>query len=164
MRPTKAQLIELLGRVLDGVATVPPGYLSEAALAGALAVDRRWLRAVRTAGIASPQRLGRGFVYTAAESRSCAVVARLAGLGLEIGEIAAFLEGPCAPEICPGRRPACSAHDCCQGWLRRVVDRLEAEIDGLRGFQGLLAGRDSAAGLAVPQRGPSEAVILPFRG
>lgn len=138
MRPSKTDLIDLLGRVLSGVVALPPGFLSEAALAERLDLDPRRMRALRRAGVVTPRRLGRGFVYTEAEARVCAVVAALGRLGVAVEEIADFLDGPCPEAACPATPPACRVQDCCRVLLDRVAERVEAEIDALRGFQAAL--------------------------
>lgn len=139
--PTRAERIDLLARVLPEVVRPPQGYQSEAGLAAMLGIDPRRLRAFRTAGIAGPRRLGRGFVYGAEEAAACAVAARLAVLGLTTGEIAAFFEGPCVREVCPHGLGACTAADCCAFVLDRLARRVEDEIAELRRFGRLLAVR-----------------------
>ena len=138
MRPSKTDLIDLLDRVLAGVAPLPPGFLSEAALAERLDLDPRWMRALRRAGVVTPRRLGRGFVYTEAEARFCAVVAVLGRLGVEVDEIARFFDGPCPEEICPRPQSPCRPYDCCRALFDRLAVRVEAEIGALRDFQAAL--------------------------
>jgi DNA-binding transcriptional MerR regulator len=138
MRPSKTDLIDLLGRALAGVVPMPPGFLSEVALAERLDLDPRRMRALRRAGVVAPRRLGRGFVYTESEAKLCAVVAALGRLGVEIDEIARFLDGPCPEATCPRTHPACRPHDCCRGLLDRLATRVETEIGALRGFQASL--------------------------
>lgn len=135
MRPSKSELIELLSRVLVGVVATPEGYLTEVALAGVLGADPRRLKAIRTAGIVSPRRLGRGFVYTGGEARACAVAACLTGLGVEIEEIAAFFERPCEIVSCRDAGAGCTSHDCCAAFLGALAKRVESELGELRRFQ-----------------------------
>lgn len=144
MRPSKAELIELLSRVLPDVPHVRDGFLSESALAEILAVDRRWLRELRTAGVVAPRRFGRGFVYANLDARICSVAARLAGLGLSTAAIVHFFEAPCDPVGCPRAVPACAPRDCCELLLRGHLSRLEADIDDLRRFRAALAADGTA--------------------
>lgn len=139
--PTRAERIDLLARILPEVVRPPQGYQSEAGLAAMLGLDPRRLRAFRTAGIAGPRRLGRGFVYGEAEARTCAVAARLSQLGLTLSEIADFFEGPCAREVCPHGLGACTAADCCAFVLERLARRVADEIAELQRFGRLLAVR-----------------------
>lgn len=141
MRPSKSELIELLSRVLVGVVVTPEGYLTEVALAGVLGADPRRLKAIRIAGIVSPRRLGRGFVYTGPEARACSVASCLIGLGVEIEEIAAFLERPCETVACRDGGVACAAHDCCTALLGTLAKRVESELGELRRFQNGLQDR-----------------------
>lgn len=140
--PTRAERIDILARVLPAVVRPPQGYHSEAGLAAMLGVEPRRLRAFRAAGIAGPRRLGRGFVYAAAEATACAVAVRLAELGLPVADIAAFFDGPCGHELCPRAHGACTATDCCGFVLERLARRVEDEISELRRFGRLLTTRD----------------------
>lgn len=141
MRPSKSELIALLGRVLGETVGAPTEFQSETALAGRLGVDARRLRALREAGVVAPRRLGRGFVYGAEEARVSAVAARLGDFGLSVGEIGAFLDGPCDPADCRRGGTGCRPHDCSAALLTRLADRVEARIAELRGFQWLLEQR-----------------------
>ncbi len=145
MRPIKSDLIALLARALAGVAPTPAGYLTEAALAAVLGLDPRRLRAFRQAGIVAPRRLGRGFVYTEDEARTCAVTVALTELGLPFARIAAFLDD--APSADLGTAIDATAHGRCDRLLRDLVEEVETEIRALRDFQSLLTGwHDEIAG------------------
>ena len=138
MRPSKAELIDLLHRALPVTVAIPDGYLSESALAEVLGVDRRWLRALRTGGIAAPRGFGRGFLYSGDEARTCAVTLRLTRLGLGVAEFARFLRGPCETATCRAGERGCSAGDCCEVLLTGLADRLSGDIGELQRLQQLL--------------------------
>ena len=149
MRPTKSDLIALLARVLPSVTPMPAGYLTEAALAGVLGLDPRRLRTFRRSEVVSPRRLGRGFVYTEAEARTCSVALALTELGLPLAAVAAFLEGG---DI--GEAPGGTVHERCDRLLRGLAERVESEIEELRAFQNVLVWWiDESASEAGPAAG-----------
>lgn len=136
MRSTKSELTALLARVLARVTPTPAGYHTEAALAGILGLDPRRLRAFRKAGIAVPRRLGRGFVYTEDEARTCSVALALTELGMSLETVAAFLDGS------DGQNDETrgTAHERCDRLFRDLAERVESEIGELRAFQTILVG------------------------
>lgn len=152
MRPSRAELVDLLASVLPEGPSIPTGFLSESALAELLRVDRRWIRMLRGAGTVSPRRFGRGFVYAAPEARVCAVAARLFHLGLSLDEIVGFFAAPCDPATCPPSSGRCSACDCCARLLATHLARLETDIADLHRLERALTGRAPAPAVAGRRR------------
>jgi len=135
------EAIDFFARVLPGIVESAAPFRSETTLAIALDTTTRRLQELRGAGLVTPRRLGRGYVYGPDEVRRSSVLVALMRLGATLGDLAGLMRRDgrrCAS--CSARRdgPDCAVARCCEALLEDLRERTEAEITRLRSLDGLL--------------------------
>ncbi|MCE1237459.1 MAG: helix-turn-helix domain-containing protein [Hyphomicrobiales bacterium] len=128
----RADLVDVFARLLPGVVVTPATFRSETALAGQLRVDARRIRELRAAGLATPKRLGRGWVYGPSDIRTLSVMLALSRLGATTRELERFFDEN-------GREESVSAAAACRAFCENLAERMEEEIARLRALDALVA-------------------------
>lgn len=161
MSHARADLVDVFARLLAGVVASPAVLRSETALAALLRVDPRRLQELRRAGLVTPARPGRGYLYRPGDIRDVSVMLALLRLGATLSELEAFFDAGRRP--CPGclgeqGRAACTPAVCCAGFLERLSRRMEDEITRLEALDALVLDHAAEIGLAlaVPTERPRE--------
>lgn len=131
-----AEIVDVFARLLPGVVVTPATFRSETALAGQLRVDARRIRDLRMAGLVTPTRLGRGWVYGPGDVRTLSVMLALLRLGASVHEIESFFTT--TRTIAVDGRSAPSPVRLCIGFCERLAGRMEEEITRLGALDALL--------------------------
>lgn len=135
----RADLVDVFARLLPGVVVTPATFRSETALAGQLRVDARRIRELRAAGLATPKRLGRGWVYGPSDIRTLSVMLALQRLGATTRELERVFDEN-------RRDDAGTAAAACRAFCESLVERMEEEIARLRALDALVADEVIGAG------------------
>lgn len=128
----RADLVDVFARLLPGVVVTPATFRSETALAGQLRVDARRIRELRAAGLATPKRLGRGWVYGPPDIRTLSVMLALLRLGATTRELERLFDEN-------RRDETASPATTCRSFCESLVERMEEEIARLRALDALVA-------------------------